>query len=839
MAALSACGGDAVFEPPAPPPADTPVAAAGERWSNPATWGGRLPQAGEDVVIPAGRTILIDLSPPPLRSVRIDGALVFDAERHIELTAGAVTLTRADSRFAAGSPSTPHPTRAVLTLSARHLPAPDADCGTQGLCVKAGTLAFFGAPRTAWTRLAATAARGATSITLTAAAGWRVGDRLVLASTDFDMSQAEEVTVTAVDGARVDITPPLRFEHFGSVQSFGDATIDTRGEVALLARNVTVRTDPAAPGRGGHVWIGAAARTQVSNVEFSGLGQSGVFARHPLHFHALRAGGAQSFVRGSVVVRSANRCISLVATDGVSIERNVCYDHVGNGFHIDGGAGVDNRFIGNLGLVTRAPAADRALLAAERPEYGGPATYFITHPRNTFRDNVAAGSASTGFWFAMPSAVTGAAAALAPDAYGAPSAEWRLDFSDNVAHSNRGAGVHQDNCLQADGTTAGCYWGPIREQAQALGVEPAPSDPRLRVEYGRITAYKNALGIGNRAFYMRYRDVRLADNGVGMVLACNNCEVSGGLIAGETANLGTPAAGERRGPRGHSLPDAAAREFDQRLVGFRFYDERVAIRDLTFAAFVHGALSDGTARAETAALSGNTTDAAGHSAAGIRFVDVPAETRIGMGVGGAQFAFTDVDGSVTGVPASVAAEAPSLSDASCTRRLSRGSHARAFHVCATAGDRFRFIDLWWYEGEFAGDNMPVGVTRIDAGRIGGAFVRTYENRLKLDRGTPMRLAFRDGVMTPGSTLRFSGLAPGDRFVIQVPYAQRPTEVVFGGAYFGPLRERQTALAPASGVATLAPNTWWFDASARLLHIDAQPHYLDYAFNDGFANLTVR
>ncbi len=47
---------------------------------------------------------------------------------------------------------------------------------------------------------ASTAAVGATQITLLQAPNWRVGDRIVLASTDFDPFQAEEVTITAISG---------------------------------------------------------------------------------------------------------------------------------------------------------------------------------------------------------------------------------------------------------------------------------------------------------------------------------------------------------------------------------------------------------------------------------------------------------------------------------------------------------------------------------------------------------------------------------------------------------------------------------------------------------------
>src|SRR5215469_13778529 len=49
----------------------------GMKWSNPVTWNGHLPAAGGDVTIPAGKTVLLDVSPPALKSLTIQGTLIF------------------------------------------------------------------------------------------------------------------------------------------------------------------------------------------------------------------------------------------------------------------------------------------------------------------------------------------------------------------------------------------------------------------------------------------------------------------------------------------------------------------------------------------------------------------------------------------------------------------------------------------------------------------------------------------------------------------------------------------------------------------------------------------
>src|SRR5688572_29748007 len=57
--------------------AGTP-AARQERWSDPATWPGRkVPVAGDAVTIEKGKDVVLDVSPPALGNLTIDGKLSF------------------------------------------------------------------------------------------------------------------------------------------------------------------------------------------------------------------------------------------------------------------------------------------------------------------------------------------------------------------------------------------------------------------------------------------------------------------------------------------------------------------------------------------------------------------------------------------------------------------------------------------------------------------------------------------------------------------------------------------------------------------------------------------
>jgi cell migration-inducing and hyaluronan-binding protein len=811
-----------------------PTVGADGTWGNPATWGGSLPSDGANVVIPAGKKIVLEGATPKLKSLVIEGELVA-GDRDIAITSGSILVK--GGALTVGTAAYPFTKRATITLTGANTGADIAGCGEKFICVTGGgTLTMAGENRESWTRLNVTAAKGATSLTLEGAVKWRAGDRLVIASTDFDMNQAEEVTVSSVSGQTVTFTPALKYTHFGEVQNFGGKSVDSRAEVALVNRNITVQGDDASSkdGFGGHIMVmGAGSRANLSDVELTRMGQEGILKRYAIHYHLLFDEGAKSSMTRMSIHHTFNRCMTIHGTNKLMIKQNTCFENIGHAFFIEDGAETGNQFIENLGLLTRAPKPGKAVLKADAENV---ATYWITNPNNTFKGNVAAGSDGFGYWFSMPNAVGGAVGTARPNEFPSPLGEWRTDFTDNSAHSSV-TGFFQDNCLQPDGGTSTCYYNPIQQQAQALGVDPKPSDARLRVSFGKFTAYKTGLGIWNRAFYQRFQDVRLADNAAGMILACNECEVNGGVIAGETKNKGNPKPGERTGPFGHTLANPDAREYDQRLVGYRFYDEANHLQDITFAAFNPGKLSDGTARAETAAISSNTTYAGGHTTKGISFVDMPVSARVGTGFGGAQFSFEDLDGSVAGFPATITKGADQLADGKCAPRAEWNWYGNdPMIVCPRSGNAYRYVDLWWYGAdEFPGGNLPAAITRAG----GGAFTRDYEGRLRFDLSVATRITFRDGAMSPNTRLNFAHLKPNDEFNLEIPYNQAPTSVVFGGAYFGPLQNLKTVVNTAPSRAAMTSNTYFFDSSAKTLYLRLKPHYLDYAFNEGQANLTIK
>ena len=56
------------------------------RWSDPASWpGGKVPAAGDAVTIASDREIVLDVTPPALHGITVQGKLTFADERDLDL----------------------------------------------------------------------------------------------------------------------------------------------------------------------------------------------------------------------------------------------------------------------------------------------------------------------------------------------------------------------------------------------------------------------------------------------------------------------------------------------------------------------------------------------------------------------------------------------------------------------------------------------------------------------------------------------------------------------------------------------------------------------------------
>lgn len=668
------------------------------RWSDPATWDGAgFPQAGDVVTIPEGEAVILDVSPPPLGGLTVEGSLVFD-ERDLALTTGWLIVRGGYLQI--GRAADPFEHEAIITLT-----GPRGEnamgMGDRVLAVMGGTMELHGRPDISWTRLAATAVAGATSLELEQTVGWRPGERIVIASTDFDFEQFEERTITSVRGTTVNFVEPLEHPHWGTVQEFDGHPVDERAEVGHLSRNILIQgaSDGVADGFGGHVMIMPGSTTRVENVEFFHLGQAGELARYPFHWH--RAGDAGgSYLRSSSIHHSFNRCVTVHGTHNVRVEDNVAHDTFGHCFFLEDGIERGNVFDHNLGLTTREPEESNALLDSD-VGYPGPGTFWITNPDNTFTSNVAGGSDGIGFWMALPEHPTGPS--TTPDIWPRQTPLGRFD--DNVSHSNARDGLHVDRGPQANGVVETTWYEP----RQVPGDEDSAT---ITANFTSFTSYKNR----NHGAWLRGEDHKLigavlADNGVGLSFASDVSELIDSVVVGETANLGDPHSWEDTGPGGRSLPQPW--DPGETIRGFDFYDGEVGVRSTYFAGF------ESRSQREAAALSvlnytdfsldsdnyaSEVTFAANTKRVFLETRSLPTDEDDGED-GYRSAVFRDIDGSVSGIAgAFVTVNNPILYDGSCGYRSDWNARVCSLEYSALT------VDNRTYDGSAMG---PITVTRDD------------------------------------------------------------------------------------------------------------------------------
>src|SRR5438874_11562785 len=324
------------------------------RWSDPATWPGRkVPVAGDKVTIEKGKDVALDVSPPALNGLTIEGKLSFADNKDLELTTEWIMV---HGELEIGTEKAPHTRKAAITLTDN---VKDEDIsgvgGTndrvdRGIMLMGGTLNLHGDRQNTWSKLARTAEAGANSIAVLNAAGWRVGDEIVLASTDFDPRQAERRTISAIRGNTITLDKKLDFMHFGKITF----DVDERGEVGLLTRNIRLQASADAEQSfyGGHVMAMAGSKMFVEGVEFQRMGQNLTLARYPIHWHLI--GDAQGqYVKNAAIHDTYNRCVTVHGTNFLHVENNVTYNTVGHCFFLDDGIEHGSEFVHNLGIQTK------------------------------------------------------------------------------------------------------------------------------------------------------------------------------------------------------------------------------------------------------------------------------------------------------------------------------------------------------------------------------------------------------------------------------------------------------------------------------------------------------
>ncbi|KAK7098320.1 cell surface hyaluronidase-like [Littorina saxatilis] len=358
--------------------------------------------------------------------------------------------------------------------------------------------------------------------------GWGDGDKIVIASTDFDWEQAEvREIINCRDCSRSQIRVNQAFEnpHFGNITY----NVDERAEVGLLSRNILIQgvmEDPcyAADGRsrmlcrrfgrdtfGGHVKILRGHKAaHIQGVELYHMGQQYIEGSYPLHFHMCQEVKG-SWFRENSIHHSFSRCVTVHGTDNAEVTRNVCYDHLGHGYFLEDSVEQDNVFDGNLGLGSRFgtllmsdstrewckedyPKKDFSVNCEEL------ATFWLTHPNNEIMNNAAAGGEGHGYMYVfanLPLTKSYKVQQYLGKVQNFSQRHYPIkSFYNNVAHSYKQSGVFMDSLIST-GKLAdedGVPENGIIQTESLYDPRDPPGDPngvRVWTKMERVTAYRN------------------------------------------------------------------------------------------------------------------------------------------------------------------------------------------------------------------------------------------------------------------------------------------------------------------------------------------------------------
>ena len=468
-----------------------------EEWSNSDTWGGEAPPlAGETVIVPEGMSLIVDVPNVTVYALIVSkGALIFKPDMDIDFHANYIFIS--EGRFQIGTEQQPATGKITITMHGKKTDKALPDYGNKVIALREGYLDIHGKPRVpTWTMLQDALEVGGDTITLTVDTDWGVGDVIVIASTSHKYDHSEQFTIVQKNSARsFKLNKPAVYKHYAGIQMFNGEKLEMRAEVGLLTRNIIIQgdSDSEVEQYGAHIMIHSpgdeSSVGRISYVEVRQAGQAFQLGRYPIHFHRIGT-VTKSYIKGNAIHHTYNRATTIHAVHHLTVADNVVYYCKGHNIFIEDAIETYNLIENNL-VITTLPS--NSLLNTDQT----PASFWITNPKNIFRNNHAAGSARYGFWFDLQDNPTGPS--YTPNI--CPRGERLLEFSGNVAHSNGRYGLR--------------IFHEHSPRTNPCGdVFPTSANPPIPARYENFLGYKNMRSgiIAETLGVVRFSNITVADN---------------------------------------------------------------------------------------------------------------------------------------------------------------------------------------------------------------------------------------------------------------------------------------------------------------------------------------
>ena len=371
-----------------PDPVDPFAQFAQVRWSQRATWNGSvaavqcdlidtvsgLPAEGATIMMSRNATIMFDVETTPiLKALHVRGKLYYEDILHANRSLHAINVVVRGHGNVTVECHLSHMCEIVLhgDRFTDGVEAGGSKYGAKGIVVY-GELNLWGPKReTSWTKLSAHVEPGATTLAVANVGDFKIGDKIVVSSTDFDANHAETFVITHVQGNTLSLSAAVTHRHRCDTHH----GVPTCGEVGLLSRSVRIRGGDANAADSYHSLyeheFGATititrrasvvggntkwerGRVSARNVGIFDCGQGGFDDRHCLYFApGLGGDGALSEIK-HVSFDFMFAAASYVAkgVSGVRVEDCVGYKSLGSMFVVDSGAGSLNAIVRTLSVL--------------------------------------------------------------------------------------------------------------------------------------------------------------------------------------------------------------------------------------------------------------------------------------------------------------------------------------------------------------------------------------------------------------------------------------------------------------------------------------------------------
>ena len=491
-----------------------------DRWSDPLVWGGETPpREGDSIHVPKGQILLVDVSPPPLYTILVEGTLMFADEKELELEAWFIIVR--EGTLTIGTPEKPHLNKLTITLhgtrESKMLPV----FGNKGIMVHNGTIDIHGRPLAkTWGLLESGVSPGADRVTLTEEVDWEVGSQIIVTPTGRSRAEVEERVIVKREGKTLILDKPLEHYHFAGeidpnknhgrvTESPEINTIDPpgrdqpffiRGEVALLSRNVLIRGDETTKttGHGVHIMVrgNGISQARFSYFEVFLAGQKFQLGRYPLHYHMMGEVHGM-YIKGCAVHHTFNRGTTIHGTDYLLLEHNVYYRTMGHTIFLEDGIEKNNVIQHNI-VVHVSPSTSMLMSDTD------PAGLWQARPSNYIRDNHFVASAGNGAWFELVAGPTGPSAVFGRGI--CSSGDHLVQYDRNVHHTN-GLGLRvYPIYIPKTNPCVGPFNGRLRD--------PYSENPGMPAHFNNNIYYMNGLGsFGKKIGAVTYVDNIWVSNG--------------------------------------------------------------------------------------------------------------------------------------------------------------------------------------------------------------------------------------------------------------------------------------------------------------------------------------